>query len=68
MEYNQVGLTKLLLQYYHVMWRSHNAEKIMHIKGRLLYQALILYKYVPFLIGTSLKGKNLFPEGANSLL
>ena len=28
--------------------RSQNAEKIMHIKGRLQYQAMILYNYVPF--------------------
>ena len=49
-------------------WRSQNAEKIMHIKGRLLYQALILYNYVPFQIGTSLKEKNLLQEGANSFL
>ena len=25
-----------------------NAEKVTHIKGRLLYQAVILYSYVPF--------------------
>ena len=29
-------------------WRSKNAEKVTHIKGRLLYQAMILYNYVPF--------------------
>ena len=28
--------------------RSQNAEKVMHIKGRLLEQAMILYNYVPF--------------------
>ena len=49
-------------------WRNHNAEKVMHIKGRVLYQAVILYNNVPFLNGTSLKGKNLLPEGANSFL
>ena len=27
---------------------SQNAEKVTHIKGRLLYQAMILYNYVPF--------------------
>ena len=31
-----------------LQWRSQNAEKAMHIKGRLLYQAMILYNYVPF--------------------
>ena len=45
---------------------SQNAEKFTYIKGRLLYQVVILYN-VPFEIGTSLKGKNLLPEGANSL-
>ena len=34
-------------------WRSQNAQKVTHIKGRLLYQALIDYNYVPFQIGTS---------------
>ena len=29
-------------------WRSQNAEKVTHIKGRLLYQAMILYNYVTF--------------------
>ena len=29
-------------------WRSQNAEKITDIKGRLLYQVVILYNYVPF--------------------
>ena len=33
-------------------------EKVTHIKGRLLYQAIILYNYTPFQNGTSLKGKN----------
>ena len=51
-----------------LQWRSQNDEKVTHIKGRLLCQALILYNYVPFQIRTSLKGKNLLPEGANSFL
>ena len=29
-------------------WRSQNAEKVTHIKGRLLYQTMTLYKYIPF--------------------
>ena len=53
--------------------RSQSAEKVMHIKGRLLDQAMILFNCVPFQMGTSLKGKNLkgknlLPEGANSFL
>ena len=39
----------------------------MHIKGRLLDQAMILFNCIPFKMGTSLK-KNLLPEGANSFL
>ena len=45
-----------------------NPEKVTHIKGRLLNQAMILFNCVPFQMGTSLKGKNLLPEGANSFL
>ena len=48
----------------HAQWRSQNAEKVTRIKERLLYQSLILYKYVPFQIRTSLKGKNLLPESS----
>ena len=47
---------------------SLNAEKVMHIKGRLLDKAMILFNCVPFQMGTSLKGKNLLPEWVNSLL
>ena len=43
-------------------WHSQNVDKVTHIEGRLLYQAMILYNYVPFQIGTSLKGKNLLPK------
>ena len=49
-------------------WHSQNAEKVTHIKERLLGQAMVLFIYVPFQMGTSLKGKNLLPEGANSFL
>ena len=42
--------------------RSQNAEKITHIKGRLLDQAMIRFNFVPFEMRTSLKGKNLLPE------
>ena len=33
---------------HHIQWQSQNAEKVTHIKGRLLYQAMILYSYIPF--------------------
>ena len=39
-------------------WRSQNAEKNTH-HGRLLYQAMILYHYVPFQNGNSIKGKKI---------
>ena len=48
--------------------RSQDTEKVMHIKGRLLDQAMILFNCLPFQMKTSLKGKNLLPEGANSFL
>ena len=51
----------------HIQQRSLKAEKVPHIKGRLLNQAMILFNCVPFHIGTSLKRKNLLPEKANSL-
>ena len=51
-----------------MQWRSRNAEKVTHIKGRLLEQAVILFIASLFIMGTSLKGKNLLPQGANSFL
>ena len=48
--------------------RSQNAEKATHIRWRPLDQAMILFNCAPFQMGTSLKGKNLLPEGANSFL
>ena len=53
---------------YQCQWRSLNAEKSTHIKGRLLDQAMVFFNCVPFQMETSLKGKNLLPEGANSFL
>ena len=51
-----------------IQGRSQNAEIVTHIKGRLLDQAVILFKCVPLQNGTSLKGTNFLPEGANSFL
>ena len=48
--------------------RRQNAEKVTHTKGRLLEQAVFLFNCVPLHMQTSLKGKNLLPEGANSFL
>ena len=45
-----------------------NAENVTHIKGRLLDRAVILLIASFFIMGTSLKGNNLLPEGANSFL
>ena len=54
--------TTFLAGYSTVQWRSQITEKVMQVKERLLYQALILYNYCPFQIGTSLKGNNLLPR------
>ena len=48
--------------------RRQNAEKVTHTKGRLLEQAVFLFNCVPLHMRTSLKGKNLLPERANSFL
>ena len=48
--------------------RSQNDEKGTHIKGRLLDQAVASFTCILFQMGTSLKGENLLPEGANSFL
>ena len=44
------------------------AEKVMHIKGRLLEQATSISSIALLKFGTSLKGKNSLPKGANSFL
>ena len=54
--------------FHDVRRRSQNAEKVTQIKGRLLDQARILFNWILFRMGTSLKGKNLLPEGVNSFL
>ena len=63
-EYDQCCKTKLMT--YKLQWHSRNAEKVTHIKGKLQDQAVILFICVPFKMDTSLKGKNLLPEGGNS--
>ena len=45
-------------------WYSQNAEKVTHIKGRLLYQAMILYNYLPFHKGNS-ERKEFAPRGSS---
>ena len=57
-----------LLSVRHIQRCIQNAEKVSHIKGRLLDQAMIIFNCIPFQMGTSLKGKNSLPEGANSFL
>ena len=47
-----------------MQWRSQNAEKVTHIKVRILDQAVILSFASLFKMETSLKGKkgaNFFP-------
>ena len=54
---------------YVVQWGSQNSEKVTHIKGRPLDLAVVSPRFRPiFKMGTSFKGKNLLPEGANSFL
>ena len=47
---------------------ARTLNTLMHIKGRLLDQAMILFNYDTFQMGTSHEGKNLLREGANSFL
>ena len=60
----------LLYSFHSTSSLHYNGEarslKGTHIKGRLLVQAMISFSCIPFQMGTSLKGKNLRPEGANS--
>ena len=51
-----------------LQWRTQNAKKVTHIKGRLLDQAMILFNCIPFINGKFSKGENLLAEGANSFL
>ena len=57
-----------ICKFIYKQWRSQNAEKVKHIQGRLLKQAVILTNCVLFKLGTSRKRKNLLQEGANSFL
>ena len=55
----------------YLQWHSQTAEKVTHSKGRLLDQAVILFSHSAsvFMMGTSLKGKNLLTDRvANSFL
>ena len=53
---------------YSEQWHSQNLEKVTHIKRRLLYITLILTIMSLFKLETSLREKNLLPEGATSFL
>ena len=45
----------------YVQWCSEKAEKVTHIKGRILDQVMNLFNCVPFLkMRISLKGNNFF--------
>ena len=57
-----------LMNWLHVQQRSQKTGKVTLIKGRLLDQALFSSFASLFEMGTSLKGKNLLPEGVNSFL
>ena len=47
-----------------MQWRSQNAEKVTRIKGRLLYQAMILFNYAPFQNGNFSQRKEFAPRGS----
>ena len=45
-KHDQCCKTKLMT--YKLQWQSQNAEKVTHIKGKLLDQAVILFICLPF--------------------
>ena len=45
-------------------WRCQNFQKVTHIKGRLLYQAMFLYNYAPFRNGNYSLRKEFAPRGS----
>ena len=45
-------------------WHSHNAEKLTHIKGRLLAPSMILFNCVPFQNGNFSQTKEFAPRGS----
>ena len=47
-----------------IQWRSQNAEKVTHIKGRLLDQAVILFNCIPFQNGNFSLRKEFAPRGS----
>ena len=49
-------------------WRSQNAEKAMHTKGRLLDQAMILFNRVPFQNWNFSQRKEFAPRGSEFFL
>ena len=49
-------------------WCSQNSEKVAHIKGRLLEQAVILFNCVPFQNVNFYLRKKLLQAEANSFL
>ena len=54
-----VSCSCLALQYC-----SQNAEKVTHIKGRLLDQAVLLFNCIPFQSGNFSKKKEFAPRGS----
>ena len=47
-----------------IQWRSQDSEKITHIKGRLLSQAVSQFNYVPFHNGNFPEWKEFAPRGS----
>ena len=47
-----------------LQWRSQKAEKVRLIEGKLLYQVMIFYNYVPFQNGNFSLRKEFAPRGS----
>ena len=56
----------VLHSFYIYQWHSQNSEKVTHIKGDYWNKKRFSSVAPLFKIGTSLKGKNLLPDGAGS--
>ena len=55
-------MQQLVIKYGYGQERSQNAANVMHIKGRLPGQAMILFNYVPFQNGNFSERKEFAPK------
>ena len=54
---------KFWIHNYTLQWRNQNAEKVTHIKGRLMDQSVVLFNRVPFQIVNFFYRKEFAPRG-----